>query len=209
MAKLVGPISLRDGSLRIDALLAWAVSQRDQLPPASFEIVPIEIPVAREPGGRFHLCSFAVPRFDQHEARWVNRKFPLAEAQAMGDAKLRRISISAGPQKSYRLPSEVAWAENDELEWFAIGDRAAIVELLALVTHLGHKRSVGRGKVDRWSVDACESWGDGFPVVRDGKALRALPADWPGLIDPELQYATLTYPFWDHRMEHLCAVPDK
>lgn len=207
-ARLDGPISLRDGSLRLDGLLAWAVAQRDQLPPPGFgALASVEIPVAKGPGGRFHLCSFAVPRFDQHDLRYVNRKFPLAEAQAMGEPRLRRINLSAGPQKSYRLPSEVAWVERDELEWFALGDEPAIRDLVTLIRYLGHKRSVGRGKVRAWNVCPCEPWGDGFPVARDGKPLRALPADWPGLEDPPLAYATLTYPYWLHAKEQLCAVP--
>lgn len=207
-ARLDGPISLRDGSLRLDGLLAWAVAQRDQLPPPGFgELADIEIPVTKEPCGRFHLCSFATPKFDQHELRYVNRKFPLAEAQAMGATKFRRILLSAGPTKSYRLPSEVAWAERDEVEWFAMGDADAIRDLLTLVRYLGHKRSTGRGRVREWAVDPYESWGDGFPVVRDGKPLRALPADWPGLEDPPLAYATITFPYWMHSREQLCAVP--
>ncbi|MBA3844556.1 MAG: hypothetical protein H0X39_18400 [Actinobacteria bacterium] len=208
VAKLQGPVSLRSGALRIDALLAWAVAARDKLPPVGWvELRPIDIPVEREPGGRFHMASFAVPKFDEHDVRFINRKFPLAEAQSMAEAKLKTINISAGPCKSYRLPSEVAWVANDELEWFVIGDEDAIRELLTLVQYVGHKRATGRGKVSSWTVEPCEPWADGFPIVRDGKPLRALPADWPGLNDPELAYQTLTYPYYLHTAEQLCAVP--
>jgi hypothetical protein len=59
--------------------------------------------------------------------------------------------------------------------------------------------------VAEWSVDACEPWGDGFPVVRDGRALRTLPADWPGLVDPVLRYRVLSPPYWEHTREEVCA----
>lgn len=208
LARLVGPISLRSGSLRLDSLLMAAVAIRDGLPPASIEMRPIEIPVALEPGGRFHLASFATPRFDRHEVRYINRRFPIAEAQALAEPKFRRIDISAGAQKSYRLPSEVAWAERDELEWYCVGDRRGVGDLLGLISYLGHKRSVGRGKVQRWTVEPVEPWGDGFPVVRDGKPLRALPPDWPGLQDPMIAYAVMTPPYWEHHREEPCAVPE-
>lgn len=208
VARLQGPISLRSGALRLDGLIAWAVAAYDHLPPPGFgDLAEIEIPIQKEPGGRFHLCSFAVPRFDQHEPRFINRKFPIAEAQAMAEPKLKRINISAGPTKSYRLPSEVGWVENDELEWFCVGLPEPIRHLLSLVHYLGHKRSVGRGKVKAWSVEPCETWGKGFPIVRDGKPTRALPADWPGLQNPDLAYCTVTFPYWRHTHEQLCAVP--
>ena len=52
-----------------------------------------------------------------------------------------------------------------------------------------------------------EPW-DGFPVVCGGRALRPLPVDWPGLVEPAKAYHTLTYPYWEHSREELCAVPD-
>ena len=52
----------------------------------------------------------------------------------------------------------------------------------------------------------CEPW-DGFPVMRDGKPLRPLPPDWPGLVDPEMGYSCVTYPYWLAEAEDVCAVP--
>lgn len=208
VADLVGPIALPHGPMALDALLAWAEAARDGLPPPSVgEVVPVEIPVAREPAGRFHLCSFSVAETECHEHRWVNRRFPLAEAQDFGDKKLHRIQITAGQCKSYRLPLETQWLKYDRLRWWLIGNADGVRELLALVTYLGKKRSVGLGRVRRWTVEPCDPWGDGFPVVRDGRALRTLPQDWPGLADPEIAYRVLTYPYWDHAREEMCAVP--
>jgi hypothetical protein len=208
-ARLQGAVALPYGPLALDSLLAAAVARRDGIPPAlsPAEVQPIEIPVEREPGGRFHLASFSVSETECIERRWVNRRFPLAEAQAMGDAKLRRILISAGPCKSYRLPLETRHMVDDELRWWCIGEREEIEPLLAITSYIGKKRGVGRGRVVRWTVEPCELW-DGFPVVRDGKPLRPLPPDWPGLDDPAMAYRTLTYPYWIHAEEKLCAVPD-
>lgn len=208
-ARLLGPISLPHGPLHLDGLLAWSEAQRQRLPPIGFApLATIEIPVEREPGGRFHLCSSSLATFDSHESRYVNRRFPLEQAQVLGDAKLKRIHLGAGATKSYRIPTELAFAEGDMLTWFAIGDRDGIVDLLAHVTHLGKRRAVGRGRVDAWTVEPCEPWGDGFPVVREGRALRPLPPDWPGLVEPVLARAALTYPFWDRTRVLTCAVPE-
>jgi CRISPR type IV-associated protein Csf3 len=169
---------------------------------------PIEIPVQREPEGSFHLCSFSVSEPEVHENRWVNRRFPIPEAQLMAGPKLRRIDIRAGAQKSYRLPLETCHLKDDTIRWWCIGEPAEIEELLQLIGYLGKRRGVGLGAVRSWVVEAYEPWGDGFPVVRDGYPLRPLPPDWPGLAeDTVTAYRTITFPYWQHTREELCAVP--
>ncbi len=208
-ALLEGAILLPGGTLALDALLAAAVALRDALPPCSVQgVTPIEVPIQREPGGRFHLASFAEWVPDEYEVRYVNRRFPIPEAQMLGDKKLRRIAINAGAQKSYRIPHEAIHVEGDVLAWWCVGDAEAIRELLALVTHLGKRRAVGSGRVREWLVEPCETW-DGFPVMREGRPLRNLPPDWPGLASGvEVAAANLTYPYWERHREEVCAVPD-
>lgn len=208
-ARLRGPIALPHGPLALDSLLAYWVAMRRGLPPLDHQDdpQPIEIPVQREPGGRFHLCSFSVSEPERQANHWVNRRFPIHEAQLMAGPKLRRIDIRVGAQKSYRLPLETQHLRDDMLRWWCIGDRDEIAELLQLVGYLGKRRGVGLGAVQRWTVEPCDPWGDGFPVVRDGCPLRPLPPDWPGLIGAHLGYRTLTYPYHQHVREELCAVP--
>lgn len=211
-AHLEREIALPSGSLAIDALLAAAVALRDNMPPAftSAEVTPIEIPVRREPEGRFHLASFSVVGgWDAHGLRWVNRRFPVAEAQAFGDAKLRRIQITGGPCKSYRLPLHTAWAANDVLTWWVVGNASEIRALLGLVRYLGKRRAVGYGRVARWDVEPCEAW-PGFPVLQDGQPLRPLPPDWPGLVATGTAYHPLSYPYDKRNRERpLCAIPER
>lgn len=208
-ARLSGGISMPGGGIALDALLAAAVAVRDGLPPASVAgVLPIEIPVQREPGGRFHLASWSVSAWEEHELRWLNRRFPLAEAQGLAAPSLRRIHIATGPCKSFRLPLETGHLVDDQLRWWCVGEDAAIRDLLGLVSHLGKRRAVGAGRVRDWTVAPCEPWGDGFPVVRDGRALRPLPADWPGLVSPDVGYGCLTYPYWRRSDEEMCALPE-
>jgi CRISPR type IV-associated protein Csf3 len=208
VAKLDGPLTLTDGSLRIDALAMWAKAQVLGLPPPGFgPLEEVDIPIAKSACGRVYLCSFACPRFDQHEKIYLYRRFPVPEAQALAESSFTRIRISAGPQKSYRIHDVLWWAERDELEWFCIGEPDELRSLLSIVTHLGRRRAVGRGKVQQWSVGPCESWGEGFPVVMAGQPMRALPLDWPGLDNPEIARAVLAPPYYQNWREELCAIP--
>ena len=203
-----GGLTVTDGGIALDSLVMWAEAQRRQLPPPGFgPLVDIEIPIAREPGGRFFLASWAYPAWEGHERRFVNRKFPLHEAQIMAGPKLRRIHVGAGAQKSYRIPTQVSFPAGGVIEWWCVGDAEPLRDLLACVTHLGRRRAVGRGRVRAWAVAACEPWGDGFPVVRDGVPTRPLPIDWPGVESAERAARVLAPPYWAHERAELCAVP--
>jgi hypothetical protein len=208
-AMVRGQIALPIGSLALDSLLMAQIALRDGLPPPP-PFRPIEIPIAVEGGGRFHLCSFAVPKLTEFDVRWINRRAPIEQYQAFGEAK-GKIRITAGPDKSYRIPLEVGHVEDQRLVWYAIGDAELISELLVGVGYVGKKRSVGLGRVTEWTVAKCEPWGDGFPVERDGLPLRPLPLDWPGLAkNARKQYRVLGCvdgPYWQHEREELCAVP--
>lgn len=209
-ATLVGAIALPPRPIALDALLAAAVVVRDQVPPAMHagEVVPIEVPLARDPRGRFHLASVASYEAEVREARHVTRRPVVEEAQAMGDPKRKRMQISAGPDKAYRFPLETAHLVDDRLDWWCVGDAREIEELLGLVGHLGKKRSVGLGRVREWRVTECEPWGDGFPVVMDERPLRPLPLDWPGVHPGSARaFACLTYPYWLREREVEAWVP--
>lgn len=206
-ATLRGSVTLPPGGgLAIDGLLAFVVAERAGLVAGFGEMVRPEIPIAESMCKRFHLATYAmIAGVEAHELRWVNRRPIIAEAQVFGLTK--RINITAGINKGYRIPQQVTHVKDGRVTWFAIGDAEAIRDLLTDVTHLGKKRSVGRGAVTSWLVEPYDSWGDGFPVVRDGRPLRALPPGHPGLVAPKLRHVTLTYPYWEARRAEPCAVP--
>lgn len=210
VATLAGPVALPYHPLALDALLAYAVCERDEIPPAMLasQIQPIEIPVEREPQRRFHLASVGAYQLDQSELRYVHKRAPIEQYQSIGSDKIKRVQITAGPNKSYRIPLEVKHVVDDQITWWCIGDAEPIRELLAMVTHLGKRRAVGVGRVASWVVDDMPETWPGFPVVSgDGAPLRTLPPDWPGLRDPRTALGVLTYPYWDQSREALCAVP--
>ncbi len=204
-AKLAGPVALPEHPIALDALLAYAVCLRDEIPLATTpaDIVPIEIPIEREPAGRFHLASVGFYEIDCAEKRHIHKRAPMEQFQSLGT--VRRVQITAGPNKSYRIPFELLHMVDDTITWWCCGDGGEIEALLSLVHYLGKKRSVGHGKVVRWTIEAMEPW-EGFPLVRDGKPLRNLPADWPG-VRGELAYANLTYPYWRRDSEEVCWCP--
>lgn len=198
--------------LMLDALLAWAVAaERNLLPPlAGQEPEPIEIPIEREPDKRFHLCSEGFAQVVEREQRYKNRRAPVMQYARLGNDKIRRVDIAAGPNKGYRVPYELQLLDGGRIEWWCLGETVEIRRLLGLVRYVGKHRGSGKGRLDihgtPWTVEPCETW-EGFPVVRNGKPLRPLPLDWQGLHEPRRGFRCLTFPSWSHANETLCAIP--
>jgi hypothetical protein len=191
----------------LDALLGAMVAEELGLVAGFGPMVEVDVPLERSACGRVWLCSFAIFESELHEVRHVHRRFPIAEAQMMAGPKCRAINIAAGVNRSYRIPTRVTHASGDAVTWYARGDETAVRELLSRVTHLGKRRGAGRGPVASWEVRPCDGW-EGFPVLYEGRPLRSLPVDWPG-VSPGAQrgHQVLAPPYWVHRNAELCVVP--
>jgi len=200
----------RHRRIQLDALLAAAVAEVSGLPPARApeDVMPIEIPVAKEPGGRFHLCSCLMGDVELEEVRYVQRRFPVE--QALHRSNMKSVNLSAGPRKNYRIPHASLRFREDLLVGHLIGDRDDVLRLLQTRTHVGGRRSVGAGRLDpeAWSVLPVEPW-EGFPVVSpEGLPLRPLPEDWPGIAEgAKKTFSRLTYPYWLRQDEVVAWVP--
>lgn len=212
-AKLAEGIVLR-APLMLDGILAWVVCARERRlsPLPGDAIEPVDIPIELEPGGRFHLCSQGLHEVEASSLRYKNRRAPWVEYARFGTSKIKRVDIAAGANKSYRVPYSLDLLRDDRIVWYCIGDPDGIRDLLRDVHYLGRHRGAGKGRLDLhgqpWRVEECETWGDGFPVVdANGKAMRALPLDWPGLVESRQSFRNVTFPYWDKTREALCAVP--
>lgn len=203
---VAGAVLPIEGYLNLDALLAAAVCMiEDRTASTPADLVDVEIPVQRSACGRYHLAAALMWSIEARELRYVQRRFPLAEAIAYGDAKLRRVQQSSGSQKAFRIPAERQ--HTSPLEAWCVGERQPVVDLLSVVTRLGRRRGAGDGLVREWHVEPCEPWGDGFPVLRDGRPMRPLPLDTPGLGEHSPRIGRLTYPYWLRVGEEALACP--
>lgn len=207
-----GKIAMPEGYILLDAILAAAVAARDGLPPMEEERVEIEIPLAREPGGRFHLASASRGERSLSRREFTTKRFP--EEALYRHGVEARVDTALASTKNLRIPREAFYLKDAALMWWCCGDLAQIEELLGWVHYLGKLRGSGYGIVTRWHVEelglpsSAGCW-SGFPLVRDGKALRPLPLDWVDVTteEPPRCYSPLTYPYWETGRAVECFAP--
>ena len=211
-ARLSGPVAVSGRPVALDALLASAKAiVEGALPPDPHEVNDMDLPLKKEPKGRFYLASFAFFEVESVEGRHVNKTNVVHEATWLGSKKRKSINVKAGHDKRWRIPMEVYHLRGDEMRWVCIGDQQEVAELLDLVRSVGKKRGVGVGRVAEWRVERIEPWGDGCPVVApDGTPTRNLPPDWPGLgKHVALAMEPLTFPYWMREFAEMVAVPPR
>ena len=212
VAEMETRLVLPPEGIHLDALLMAAVAKRDDAPPLATmadarDAVPLEIPIATSECGRYYLCTTSIARVDAREHRWTNRRFPLAEAIALGGPTVKRLQLSAGPAKGYRIPVETTHART--LTWYAIGEEFLTYKLLhRFVARLGKRRAVGEGTVLSWDVSALDETWPGFPVLSaDGVPMRHLPMDVPGIGAHTERMGRVRPPYWARVGEEMVAAP--
>lgn len=211
VAEMESRLILPPEGIHLDALLMAAVARRDDAPPLytqadAVHAQPLDIPIALSACGRYYLATTSIQHVAEREHRWLNRRFPLAEAIALGGPTVRRIQQSEGSCKAYRIPVETAHVA--ELHWYAVGDADGVRRLLDLVSRLGRRRAVGEGTVLRWRVEELDEVWHGFPALSaDGAAMRHLPLDVEGLRDYAVRIGCVRPPYWARALEQEVACP--
>lgn len=107
---------------------------------------------------------------DSESVEYVNSRFTAEDADLLKESSRGYLNVTGGHFKSHRVPVRVRRVGT--VAWFAVGVRREVLKVVRRVQAIGHKRSVGYGKVAKWTVertDADYSWfaptGNGQPML--------------------------------------------
>lgn len=155
-----------DGLIHLDALLASAVMQSlgseapvlDKSDPAIFP-VPIKIKWVSSKGLPLMLSTgFLSESGGCNDVSYWHKRFPASAVQR--HCVQPNTATTKGFFKEYRIPVQVVQAS--QLTAYCAGNKGEIEKLLnTYITHVGKKRSQGKGLVSEWSVSECnetEQW---------------------------------------------------
>lgn len=133
---------------------------------------PIPIPRIEWGGAAVYACSGVMtPTGARRETERLTKRRDPADVHALAAP----VSIASGPGRDYCLPVPVLEART--LSWLCVGRRRSVMELLRYVRYVGTKRRHGHGAVVRWDVEP-EDLPPRSVLVRDGVAVRYIPAGW-------------------------------
>ena len=135
----------------------------------------------------FYACSFAQwPEIVCDDKTFYVKRFDLNAADYLDTTKKGRVDTSRGQYKAYHV--DVYYRHALYVEWYCIGWKPEVQNLLRFCTHIGKKTSQGWGSVLEWEViDWPEDWsirGPGnrlmrpVPVLDGGYLYGIRPSYW-------------------------------
>lgn len=122
----------------------------------------------------YYACSFAHPQpwWIAEGIDYWNKRFDFNLSNLINfQGKRGTVNTQSARYRAYHMP--VYYRVARKIEWFCFGNKDMIKKYLALVTNIGKKRSQGWGRVAKWEV---EYWPEDWSEMKDGKPMRALPA---------------------------------
>lgn len=175
----------------------------------SGEMITPELPFERRGAGDlwYWACSFnTVPPIHEYVMHWHKRFDDHLEKYIDFGGRRGRIDIKSSKYKAYRMPLVVQLF--DRLEWYAVGDLGAVLDLCRGVTHIGKKSSQGLGAVDYWTV---EPWPEDWSEVVGGRLTRAVPVELgllPGVTSGRVGTYGIRPPYWMSDYQVICHMPE-
>lgn len=176
------------------------------------DLPPRAMPLAKRVRSEiyYYACSFAYP-----QPWWVgegldhwNKRFDFQYSNLIDfQGKRGTVNTTSARYRAYHMP--VYYRTAQKVEWYCVGEKTMIEKYLALVTHIGKKRSQGWGRVARWEV---VEWTEDWSEIKEGKPMRALPAqDFPEGHEFKLRHYAVRPPYYtvgrDKPNQILCVAP--
>lgn len=211
-----GKIATTDGYLPIDSILSYAwikLNCPDELynsnPNALSmqEMIIPELPLEkREMAGEWYWASsFAIYQSEGEFIDHWHKRFDKEFEQFLGGTKTT-FYPQTGRFRSYRMP--LPGELTKRAVWYCYGDMTATLGLLieAAITHIGKKRSQGRGLIKRWQAKEIEE--DYSEVGPDGELMRSMLMPPKGLREETVvrRYG-IRPPYWHVDNIFNCIVP--
>lgn len=169
-AELVTPIiHAEQDATHIDSVLSMSALTNHPAPSAYAQAavipLPLELVWVSENGLPLWATTPLIPVDENIEAReYWHKRYPSQRAEF---GSKMAADTSAGRWREYRVP--VNSKSVNTLVALAIGNKVEIEKLLAEVSHIGKKGSMGYGRVARWSV------ADADHTIDDVLSKRAVP----------------------------------
>ncbi len=148
-------------------------------------------------GVEFELSGDCVQLAATDGATFWTKRFDRKTDHLIDFGKNRgKVITEQGRYKAYMMP--VFYRHALSVSWYVFGERSAIADILATVTHIGKKPAQGEGRINRWTVEPTTH--DYSVYGASGLPMRSIPAKMGVLYGVRPSY-------WYHKNQTLCVLP--
>lgn len=213
-AKLLdGRINSADGIVMFDGLLyhAWFAKYHPEVFDTGewmdYGSGYVGLPLRQLPGNRWAASMGIYEQLSERIEYWNKRPdFFAADKTDFLDMDKGQISDSVGLKRAYRTPQVIRTVKDGVVEFYCMGHKDEILDLLSYISAVGKKPAMGWGTVETWTAEEiAEDYSYTHPEYG---LMRPTPID-----DAELTgYAVMEYavkpPYWKPCNRRRCYVPN-
>lgn len=188
-----------DGILFGEAMANYYGPQLLSTPGEMANAPPVDLPIEKRTanGHWFYAASFAQWGPHTDGATFWTKRFDRKTDNLIDFGKNRgKVITEQGRHKAYMMP--VFYRHALSVSWYVFGERGAITDLLATVTHIGKKPAQGEGRINQWTVEPAAH--DYSVYGANGQPMRSIPSKMGVLYGVRPSY-------WYHKNQTLCLLP--
>ena len=116
-----------------------------------------------------------------------------------------KIKESVGAERAYRMPQVIRTIS--DMEFYCVGTKEKIIDLLSYMPAIGKKPSAGWGRVARWSVESIETdYSASHPDCGITKPI-SIEEDIPDAGEYRIGDIAIRPPAWKHTNQKTCYIP--
>ncbi len=116
------------------------------------------------------------------------------------------INESAGVYRAYRNPQLIRTVKNGKIDFYAIGHKNELQEMLSMMIGVGKKVSMGFGIVDKWEIEDIDQ--DYTTEHPDYGLMRPIEVEKSEKkYDCPIMMYAIKPPYWKNKNMRLCYVP--
>lgn len=210
-AKLLdGRVNTSDGLIYLDAILyhAWFLKYDPKVLTGEKKGTTKHygLPLLNLPNNQYAASVGFYEEYDQNIEYW-NKRPRWDKHQRMLNTDKGKIKTSVGLERAYRMPQIIRTISDPE--FYCIGTKEKIIDLLSYIPAIGKKPSAGWGKVIEWTVEDFE---EDWTVYSDKYGImRPLPIDVDYPFDTDsyrIEDLAIRPPSWKIKNQQTCYMPE-
>ena len=163
-------------------------------PPPAAGTIPIPMLRRTIAGVPVACCSSPIFAAQSDIQEKFGKQLSVEHAGLLNESKRRKVPVTGGAFKSFRLPLRVR--SPARVVWFCFAKGRNLRKVLRDVHSIGTKRSIGYGRVARWIVEPQDqdySWFAGSVLMRPLPACDELPNE---LLGSRPDFGACCPPYW-------------
>lgn len=167
--------------------------------------IAIGLPLRKE--NEIYYSSMGIYKQISEKIEYWNKRPDFFAADKMDYINIDKgiISDSVGTYRAYRTPVVIRTIKDNIIDFYCVGSKEKIIDLLSYIPAIGKKPAMGWGIVSDWSVEDIDE--DYSQIHPQYGIMRPTPVNQIKLDDYKIMEYAVKPPYWKKCNKRMCYIP--